>query len=446
MKKMLYHLFPALILLALPAVAVADTSVDSTSLIRFFQDSRPNFTVKDFIPATQFLGVDVNKLGDGNLSLHLYGWGRADLADKSYNNDQADGSLTYGYAQYRFNQANGMIRLGRFFINEGIINEQVDGLGAHTDLPLGFELTAFGGATVHTVDMPGERTDGKGDGIAGGRLNYRYAGIFEVGVSGVYESNAPVLTADQPLATGVAFGSHRLLGGDVWLSPHPMVEARGHSSYNTETEEFAEHSYLLNLRPHQDLVLTGEFNDYRDRSVFYSSILFSSLLTNLNDRSRTVGGRATYQLSKTVELSGDFKRYSREIGKSDRFGGDVRFTMLNNSLRTGLGYHYLRSSPEFAIIPTTTSSGSFHQVRGYVLHDTKSYLAALDAIGYFFKQDINSRSNAWEVITSLGYHLTPALTLSGDVSYGMNPQFDDDLKGLIRLTYNATYTGKGGPK
>jgi len=43
-------------------------------------------------------------------------------------------------------------------------------------------------ATVHTVDMPGERADGKGDGIAGGRLNYRYTGSSKYGVPGVYES------------------------------------------------------------------------------------------------------------------------------------------------------------------------------------------------------------------------------------------------------------------
>ena len=80
------------------------------------------------------------------------------------------------------------------------------------------------------------------------------------------------------------------------------------------------------------------------------------------------------------------------------------------------------------------------------MHDTKGYFASLDAIGYFFKERINNVSNAWEVIGSLGYHLTPALALSGDLSYGKNPQFTDDLRGLIRLTYNMNYTGKGDAK
>lgn len=446
MKKHLYRLLSAVFLLALPAAAMADTSVDSATILRLSQDSRPGFQKKDFAPATQFLGADFEKLGDGNLSLHLYGWGRIDLANRSYNNDRLDGALTYAYAKYHFDQANGQIRFGRFFVTEGIVNEHVDGLNVRTDLPLGFGVSAFGGATVHTVHMPGEITDGKGEGIVGGRLNYRYKGMLELGFSGVYETDAPALTQanNQQLAAGGRFGNHRLFGGDVWLNPHRMVEIMGHSSYNTETKGVAEHAYLVNVKPLKGLVLTGEFNEYRDRDLFFGSLLFAGLLDNLNDRSRITGGRASYELNRMVEISGDFKHYSREIGKADRFGGDVRFTLLNRALRTGVGYHYLRASRDFAVAPS--ASGSFHEARAYAMHDTKGYFAAVDAVGYFFKESINDKSSAWEVTGSLGCRLTPALALSGDVSYGKNPQLVDDLKGLIRFTYNMNYTGKGGTK
>ena len=58
---------------------------------------------------------------------------------------------------------------------------------------------------------------------------------------------------------------------------------------------------------------------------------------------------------------------------------------------------------------------------------------------------MENRSNAWEAQGSLGYHLTKDLALSGDLSYGQNPQYKDETKGLVRLTYNMT-TGKGGAK
>jgi hypothetical protein len=49
-------------------------------------------------------------------------------------------------------------------------------------------------------------------------------------------------------------------------------------------------------------------------------------------------------------------------------------------------------------------------------------------------------------MASLGYHLTPELAVSGDFNYGRNPQFSEEIKGLVRLTYNRTFDSKGGKK
>lgn len=448
MKKNVCRLLSFVCLLGIPASAMADTAIESTTMFRFFQDSRNGFAKKDFAPITQFLSIDSDKLADGNLSLHLYGWGRLDLADKSFNNEQVDGSLTYGYLKYRFNQANGQIRAGRFFVNEGIINEQVDGISARTELPMGFGISAFGGAAVHTTRIPDEKTDGKGDAIYGGRLNYRYGGKFELGVSGLYETNAPTLTdfKHNTLAAAGKFGDRRLVGGDIWLAPVSMLQIMGHTSYNPETETVAEHSYQLNLKPVKDLVLTGEFNEYRDRSYFFSSAMFSSMYSALNDRSRILGGLASYSLSSQMELSADYRHYTREIGNADRMGADLRYRFKDNDIRTGAGYHYLRAGSGFAVIPSSAASASFHELRGYVMRDTKSYFASADVIAYIFNKKISNTRSAWETIGSVGYHFTPAIALSGDLSYGQSPEYRDDLKGLIRLTYNMNYSSKGGAK
>ena len=94
MKKNVCRLLSAAFLLVVPAASFADTTINSTTVFRYYQDDHSGFAKKDLAPVTQFLGVDVDKLGDGNLSAHLYGWGRLDLADKSYNDDKSDGSLT----------------------------------------------------------------------------------------------------------------------------------------------------------------------------------------------------------------------------------------------------------------------------------------------------------------------------------------------------------------
>lgn len=449
MKKNVCRLLSFCCLLGISATtATADTTIESTTMFRFFQDSRYGYPEKNYAPATQFLNISADKLADGNLSLHMGGWGRIDLADKSFSKDQADGSLTYGYLQYRFTQANAQVRAGRLFVNEGIINEQLDGASARTDLPLGFGLSLFGGATVHNTDLAHEKTDGKGNAVYGGRFNYRYSNKLELGVSGVYETSAPTLTSigNRTLAASGKFGSRRLIGGDIWLSPISMVELMGHTSYNTETETVAEHSYQLNVKPIKDLVLTGEFSEYRDRSYFLSSVMFSRMYSGLNDRSRIMGAMAFYSLSSQLDLSADYRHYTREIGSADRMGGDLRYRFSDNTIRTGAAYHYLSAGSGFAIIPTSNASASFHELRAYIMRDSKKYIASADAIAYIYDKKISGKQSAWETMASVGYKFTPSLTLSGDLSYGQSPEYNDDLKGLLRLTYNMTYSSKGGSK
>jgi len=455
MKLPCARLIPACFILALPGAALsAEVSVDATSIVRFEQRADQGVSKKDIVPATQFLGLDVNKLGDGNLSLHLYGWGRYDLADKSYNNDQAAGQLTYGYLQYRFKEANANIRAGRFFVHEGIVNEQIDGISLRTDLPLGFGFSGFAGANVHTHDLYRENTDGKGDGNFGGRLSYRYKGVLELGVSGQYETDAPSLNSmlDDGVTRRYSNGDHRMVGGDVWFSPHKSVEITGHTSYNTVTKGVAEHSYLMNIKPLKHLVLTGEYNDHRERNYMYTWVSFNKTLdlNNPNNRSHSVGGSAFYEFSKAVGVTADYKHYTQETGNADRYGGEVKLSFLDNSVRSGLGYHYLRAGRQFAISGTGNASASYHELRAYAMHDTKTYFAAVDVIDYIFKDKVYGVKDAWEAMASLGYHLTPKLAVSGDFSYGKNPQFDEEVKGLVRLTYNGNFNvfenSKGGMK
>lgn len=440
MKTSLCRLLSAVTLLALPTTLLAaDISVDSATIFRFERREIPGATAERLFPATEFLGLDADKLADGNLSLHLYGWGRVDLADKSFNDRTVDGSLTYGYLQYRLRPANADLRLGRFFVREGIAIEQLDGLSVRSDLPAGFGLSAFGGATVHGRKLFGENSDGKGNALAGGRVNYRYNGVLELGLSGVYESKAPTLL-------NYTNGNHRLLGGDIWLSPYRVVELIGHTSYNPERKGVAEHSYLLNLKPLHHLVLTGEFNEHRERNYLYAWSMFSGAALNPDDKSRSTGGRVSYELAKSAELVGDYKHYVRDKGAikpdADRFGGELRFRFLDNRIRSGIGYHYLRAGKEFAI--GNAPSASYHELRTYALYDSKTYFSSADLLGYFFKDKVYNEKSAWEGSASIGYHITPALALSGDVSYGRNPEFTEEVKGLVRLTYNMLYKTQGG--
>jgi hypothetical protein len=429
---------PAPVSSATKAISPIKITIDSGTFLRIEQ--RDLVTSKqNYLPLTQYLGLDVEKLADGNLSLHFNGWGRVDFADKSFNNDKADGSLTYAYLRYRLKDANADIRAGRLFVREGIISEQIDGVSARTFLPYGFGASVFGGATVHSYHVYGEKSDGKGDTIFGGRLNYRYRGVFELGLSGVYESKAPTLI-------NYSNGDHRLIGTDLWFNPHRMVEVIGRSSYNTEAKAIAEHSYLFNIKPLERLVVSTEFNEQRDRSYQYSWSMFSGAALNPNDRSRSIGVNSSYTINKIVSVSADYKHYTRPLGNADRYGVATKLSYFENMLRGGAGYHYLRASEFFQFVKNGTerNGSSYHELRGYALYDTRKYFTAVDLLGYFFKEKISNKSSAWEAIASLGYYITPRLAVSGDISYGRNPQFTEETKGLLRLTYNTSFDIKGG--
>jgi hypothetical protein len=431
MKKRVYGLTVALALILPGAACAADLGVSSTTLFRLEQRSFPGFAKQTAVPATEFIGAD---LDSGNLSLHLYGWGRVDLADRSTSEGDTDGDLSYAYLSYRLPTANGEVKGGRFFINEGVAVEQVDGLSARTDLQHGFTLALFGGAPVK-LDRDSRS---KGDYIVGGRGSWRLKGVCELGVSGLREGAVSIDTANGTK------DDRQMVGGDIWLSPYRTIELNGHTFYNASREGLAEHSYLLALRPHKAWSLSGTYNEQNFKNYFaYSNI--RSLFNPDNDGElKSYGGGASWTIAAPVELLADYRHYRRtgdlrpdRNGDSDRYGGDVRVTLSDRKVRSGLSYHRSDGASGF---------NSYHEVRGFGLYDAARYVTSLDAIGQFFKESVFGRKEAFEVIASAGYRIVPELLLSGDVGYGRNPQFDDEVRGVVRLTYNYSYASKGAKK
>ncbi|HEY6839332.1 MAG TPA: hypothetical protein VI389_11355 [Geobacteraceae bacterium] len=427
MKRLTARL--ALVLLIFPATASAvEVGTYGTTIVRFEERSAPGFAKERLVPATQFLGIDTYRLGDDNLSLHLYGWGRVDLADRSTAEKDTDADLSYGYLDYRFPKANGAIRAGRFFLYEGVAAEQLDGVNARADLAKGFTASVFGGAPVK-LDRDGRS---KGDYIVGGRMSYRLAGILEIGASGLHEGRVLL----DPVS-GVT-DDRQLVGGDVWLSPHRAIEVRGRTVYSASTQAIAEHSYLLTVKPVPAFSVTGEYNENRLKDYFAFTNLRSLFNPDAGDTVWYYGASATYAVAKAAEVMADYRHYRRDtLGGSDRFGGELRLTFLDNKVRGGASYHRLEGA---------SGINSFHELRGYVLYDDKKYAASIDAIEHLYKDNIYGRKSAYEIAGSIGYHVMTNLALSGDLSYGQNPQQNDELKGLVRLTFNYSTASKGAGK
>lgn len=429
------HFLTLALVALLPSLAcAADVGVSSTTLFRFEQRAFPGFGKQTVAPATEYIGADMEKLGDGNLSFHMYGWGRVDLADRSTNEGTTDGDLAYGYLNYRFPKANSDVKAGRFFVREGVAVEQIDGVSARTDLRNGFALAIFSGAPVK---LEGDENS-KGNFIAGGRGSYRLKGMFELGVSGLHEGR---VTLDPASGTK---SDRQLVGGDVWLLPHRVIELNGHTFYNTATDGLAEHSYLIFIRPKKSLTVSGIYNEQRFRNYFTYSNIRSLFNPDNNGEEKSYGGAITWIVNAPLELSADYRRYNRfsaisndNSGNSNRFGGEARVTLLDKKVRTGLSYHRSEGASGF---------NSYHELRGYGLYDNARYIASLDSIVQFYKDAIFNKNKAFEVIASLGYRILPELALSGEISYGQNPRFNDEVRGVVRLNYNYSYASKGAKK
>lgn len=453
MKQLMRCLVMAICLSPVAATAV-EYAIDSSSYLRFQQATAPGFDKKFQVPATQYLTIDASKLGLDGLSLHFYGWGNAAMGSMIGDQDRYDGNLTYFYLSYRLPTANAQVKAGRFFVMDGMEFNQIDGVSFRTDLPAGFTLSAYGGAPSKLDYQP----DNTGSLIGGGRISKRFAGIMEIGASGLYENGLSTIATNgtyPPANPASLTSSHRfrqLVGGDVWLSPAKMLTIAGHTNYNITTSGIAENSYLVKFTPAQMVTLSGDYSDQNPSAYFASTNLPSLFNPSTTDKFRKFGGMVIITPDKNLELSADFHHYTRnqqliptttpgvfyrDYGTSNRYGVDVRISFAENKGRTGFSFHRMDGPNQ---------SLCYNELRGYTMYDAHTYVLSFDAIGQFYKQSINNTRTAYELLASAGYRFTPSLLLSGDVSYGQNPDYDNEVKGLVKLVYNFTSDSKGAHK
>lgn len=379
---------------------------------------------KEIYPLYEYLRLSLETPNsDGSAtSLNLGGWGRLDLAD-SWNGDHEEAELQYGYLSHRSGKNNLVINAGRQFITEGVAAERLDGLHLRSDLAHGFSGALFVGSPVVTEpDFSG------GELLYGGRLAHAVPERYYVGVSALRNQED-------------GDGLREEEGIDLWIRPLAQLELTGRSSYSSATSGWMEHSYALSYTPADAVSLGADFSrvNYDDyfHHVTTNALSLSNGIIRPGEELTTAGVRGSYSPFRNLTLSAQYRNYHYSLaGDADYVGAGAGYA-ITDSLVAGFSVNRMYGD---------TDRLRYIEYRLYALKK----LGAVDVAAEFFNVNydrrINGVKNSFALTGSAGYRFNERLRVWGDLEYGQNPDFDDELRGLVKLAYAFDMTGSTGRK
>lgn len=446
------------VLLLTPMAWSTEVGVHGTTLAQYWSQNYPDLSKNRYVPLTQFVGIDATRIGDTGWSLHLFGWGRTDLGDQSSPEGKGGGDLIYGYLEYRASKANGEIKLGRFAAQGAAGLELVDGFSARADLRGGFTFACFGGKPV-VYDPEGAPEATPRNLIAGGRLAWRASRFGEIGISYLQDGAEPKNPPEMPILED---RSRKLLGADLRISPHASLELSGRAALNAKKEDptaadpkesrLAEQDYTFSWKIIQSIQLSANYAE-RNYKNFYAGTNLPTLFKQIEtEKYKAHSGMLSFGVGGTFQFTADYRRAQREAsGESTRTGAEIRIIPENLKLKSGLAYHRITATD----IPLVGGAVPFyslshHEARLWLLHDGGAYYLSLDAVGYTFDDRnnpiLNGEPKSYLGVASAGFRPTGGLTISGDVSYGMNPLYKKEVRGLLKIDFRFGFGSTGGGK
>ena len=429
-----------------------EVSLYGTTMAEMWKSEVPGFKKDTYTPATQFLGIDATKLGSDNLSLHLFGWGRGDLSDLSQTEpNRAGGYLSFGYLQYRFNQANAELKAGRFTVSQSTGIEQVDGVSGRTDLIGGFTVSGFVGKPVaaQVVD-PRKQTnyEFQHDFIYGGRLGWRVTNGTDVGVSYLQDGTKAAKDLNPPSLVDY---TRKQMGADVVLTPLSILSVRGRTVWNVAENQFgvAEHDYTATVKLGSQVTVTGNFAERDFLYLFAGTNLPSLFRQNENDLYKGWGGNITWNTPWSVIAVADYQHMHRETyGDVSKAGGELRWANAEKTFQMGAGGH-IANAAKTKVVDSAVPfrSLSYGEARAWAMASKGKFSLSVDGILQRYRKSnpyLNGLTNVYETVGSLGYQATTNLKVSGDLSFGTTPVAKNETRGLLRAEYRFGMASKGG--
>jgi len=405
-----------------PAIA-ADYSLSGESRTIFRMKTTTDD--KDLFPLYEYLNMSMSKkLADGaSLSMHLGAWGRYDLGEAS-TNDYSDADLQYGFISYRAAKNNTVANLGRQFVVEGVAAEKIDGLYLRNDFIGGITAAAFAGAPVAS-----ETDSGVANLVYGGRISHSMPKYYSVGLSFLKNEHE----------SGSRYREEE--GIDIWVHPASQLDLVGRSSYNSITNDWMEHAYTLTFAPLDPMKITAGVSNinYRDylHTVTTNALRLNNGIINQNESLLATNIGMSYRILKNLTLAADYKNYRYDIaGDANYYGGKVDFALPD--FVTGASFHRMDGDNDRL---------RYYESRLFALLKFDHLNISADVTNLTYDQRINAVRNVFSATGSVGYEVKENLKLGADLEYSQNPDFDDEVRGLVRLVYAFdTKLGEGRGK
>jgi len=398
----------------------AELSFKSDTLLRGFERNTASGDDQLVLPGYEYLQFDVGALQEKGLSFHFYGWGRADLADNEYFSDQTAGEILYSYLQYAMPSSNLVTRLGRQHIFEGVANETVDGLWVNSDLGKNFTASVYVGQPAG-LDTSNGRS---GDVIYGGRLA-NSSSVHSLGISYKRIENDDT-TAEEMVGVDYAF----YLPGNIGLF--------GNSTYNLETDGFAEHSVEarvkvseIDLRPFFSLY---EYEDYFGTGANARNPF--RFLAQTGDQLTVYGVDATWRRTATWGYGGKARVYDSDNRDSSGY---------LSLLTTWYGEQMNQVGGEVGYLFGDGTGNDFLLLRLYGYWDALpsglpfSFLST-DLLYTLYDEDILGEDTSVFVSLGCGWDVKENLALKASADYSQDPYFDNDLRGIVTLSYRFDHS------
>jgi len=404
--------------LAFPSVSIGmDLHFESETRLRGFERDTPEDDNSFMMPAYEYLQLDVSGAGIEGLSFHAYGWGRANLGNDGFYEDDTSGEFLYGYFEYVHPDSTLNLKLGRFYIFEGFSNESIDGLRVKTNLGKYFTFSAYGGQSAAL-----DNTDGRGgDSISGGRIAHRYNALYEIGTSYKVVQNDNKKQEEQ-------------LGFDVAAALPGDMSLYGFSTYNLESEGWAEHSWELrfslggfHIRPFFEHF---QYQDYFDTGANTTGPF--PFLRESHEELSVYGIETTKYLAKNWEGGFKAKAYEYEMRDSSQ---------LYTALLNWYGEDKTSVGVELSVMQGDAAKNDYLMGRLWFYYDPitvkiPSGFFTGDLVVINYNEEIHNEDTSLFLSFGVGNrYMNGALELEVSADYSADPFFDDDLRGMFVARY-----------